>query len=97
MWLRQINRTATADRPVNGVRIAVMPKPQLRTAGVSVFVRTGDVQKSRANDGISHLLEHIYVKGNRVSDRARISICGIEGRRSRPSLRTADGRWLPAS
>jgi predicted Zn-dependent peptidase len=45
----------------------VLPKPQLRTAGVSVFVRTGSVHESRANYGISHVLEHMAFKGIRAS------------------------------
>lgn len=58
----------------NGVRIAVKAMPQLQTAGVSVFVRTGSAHETRANNGISHVLEHMAFKGTRERDVHRVNL-----------------------
>jgi len=58
----------------NGVRVICFPLPQLQTAGVSVFVRTGSAHESRANNGISHVLEHMAFKGTRARDVHRVNL-----------------------
>lgn len=58
----------------NGVRIVTLPQPQLQTAGVSVFVRTGSAHETRANNGISHVLEHMAFKGTRARDVHRVNL-----------------------
>ena len=47
----------------NGVRVVTIPMPQLESASVSVFVRTGSQHESRRQNGISHLAEHMAFKG----------------------------------
>jgi len=47
----------------NGVRVVALPMPQLETASVSVFVRTGSAHESRRQSGISHFVEHMAFKG----------------------------------
>lgn len=58
----------------NGVRVAVLPLPQLRTANVSVFVRVGSAHESRAQNGIGHVLEHMAFKGTRERDAHRVNL-----------------------
>jgi predicted Zn-dependent peptidase len=58
----------------NGVRVVVTPLPHLQTAGVSVFVRTGSAHETRANNGISHVLEHMAFKGTRERDVHRVNL-----------------------
>ncbi len=47
----------------NGVRVVAIALPQLETASVSVFVRTGSSHESRRDSGISHFVEHMAFKG----------------------------------
>ncbi len=47
----------------NGVRVITLPMPQLCTASVSVFVRSGSMHESRRLSGIGHVLEHMVFKG----------------------------------
>jgi predicted Zn-dependent peptidase len=65
--------TQTHSLP-NGVRIVVLPMPHLRTAGVSVFVRTGSAHETRADNGISHVLEHMAFKGTVQRDVHRVNL-----------------------
>jgi len=47
----------------NGVRVVAIALPQLETASVSVFVRTGSSHESKRESGISHFVEHMAFKG----------------------------------
>lgn len=47
----------------NGVRVLLIDLPQLDSASVSVFVRTGSRNESRRLNGISHVAEHMAFKG----------------------------------
>jgi predicted Zn-dependent peptidase len=47
----------------NGVRVVTLPMPQLQTAAVSIFVRSGSVHESRSLSGIGHVIEHMVFKG----------------------------------
>jgi predicted Zn-dependent peptidase len=47
----------------NGVRVLVLQMPQLLTAHVSIFVRTGSQHESARQRGISHMVEHMAFKG----------------------------------
>ena len=58
----------------NGVRVALLPRPALRTAVVSVFVRAGSVHESRVDNGISHVLEHMAFKGTRTRSVHRVNL-----------------------
>jgi predicted Zn-dependent peptidase len=58
----------------NGVRVIALPMPHLRTAAVSVFVRTGSAHESAAQNGISHVIEHMAFKGTAERDVGRINL-----------------------
>jgi predicted Zn-dependent peptidase len=58
----------------NGVRIVVFRLPQLATAAVSVFVRSGSQHESARQNGISHVIEHMAFKGTRTRDCQRINL-----------------------
>src|SRR5205085_6729754 len=47
----------------NGVRVVAIRLPQLASASVSVFVRTGSRLESPRENGISHFVEHMAFKG----------------------------------
>lgn len=47
----------------NGVRLVTIRLPDLQTASVSVFVRSGSQHESRRLNGISHFVEHMAFKG----------------------------------
>ena len=58
----------------NGVRVVAMQLPQLESACVSVFVRTGSAFESRRQNGISHVVEHMAFKGTAERDCQRINL-----------------------
>ncbi len=58
----------------NGVRVIALPMPHLHTAAVSVFVRTGSAHESAAQNGISHVIEHMAFKGTAERDVRRINL-----------------------
>lgn len=58
----------------NGVRVLTIRLPQLETACASVFVRTGSAHESRAENGISHVVEHMVFKGSATRDARRINL-----------------------
>ena len=47
----------------NGVRVLTLRLPQVDSASVSVFVRTGSAHESRRLNGASHFCEHMAFKG----------------------------------
>ena len=51
-----------------------MPMSHLRTAAVSVFVRTGSAHETAALNGISHVIEHMAFKGTAERDVRRINL-----------------------
>ena len=58
----------------NGVRVVVFRLPQLATAAVSVFVRSGSQHESARLNGISHFIEHMAFKGTRSRDCQQINL-----------------------
>ena len=58
----------------NGVRVVVFRLPQLATAAVSVFVRSGSQHESARLNGISHFIEHMAFKGTRSRDCQEINL-----------------------
>jgi predicted Zn-dependent peptidase len=58
----------------NGVRVLAIRQPALETASVSVFVRTGSAHEARAENGISHVVEHMVFKGTAARDARRINL-----------------------
>jgi predicted Zn-dependent peptidase len=71
-------RSADPDTHVatlaNGVRVLTLHLPALETASVSVFVRSGSAHESKAQNGISHVVEHMVFKGTRQRDARRINL-----------------------
>jgi predicted Zn-dependent peptidase len=62
---------ATLD---NGVRVVTLRMPQLETASVSVFVRTGSEHESPRENGVSHFVEHMAFKGTAGRDCQQINL-----------------------
>ena len=58
----------------NGVRLLALVQPHLRSASVSVFVRTGSRHESTRLNGISHVVEHMAFKGTATRDCQRINL-----------------------
>jgi predicted Zn-dependent peptidase len=58
----------------NGMRALTLRTPRRQTAGVSVYVRTGSAHESRAENGISHVVEHMVFKGSDTRDARRINL-----------------------
>jgi len=65
--------TCVATLP-NGVRVVTLSLPQLESACVSVFVRTGSAFEARRENGISHVVEHMAFKGTAERDCQRINL-----------------------
>jgi predicted Zn-dependent peptidase len=53
-------RLATLD---NGLRVAVVPQPQLHRGHVALYVRVGSRFESERTNGLSHFLEHMLYRG----------------------------------
>ncbi|MEH6402271.1 MAG: pitrilysin family protein [Sneathiella sp.] len=47
----------------NGMRVVTDPMPHLETAAVGIWVNTGARHETHAENGISHVLEHMAFKG----------------------------------
>lgn len=47
----------------NGVKIVINPMPHMSSVTMGVWVGTGSRYESKANNGISHFLEHLLFKG----------------------------------
>lgn len=67
--MREITREQPSERPYrittldNGLRVVVAPQPQLHQAHVGLYVRVGSRFEDRANNGLSHFLEHMIYRG----------------------------------
>jgi len=55
--------TQTVTTLNNGLRVVTDPMPHLETAAVGVWVNTGARHEKLAENGISHVLEHMAFKG----------------------------------
>jgi predicted Zn-dependent peptidase len=58
----------------HGVRLLVIPMPQLATVTVSVFIHSGSQHESARESGISHAVEHMVFKGTATRDARRINL-----------------------
>ena len=58
----------------NGVRLLVIPMPQLSTVVASVFMHSGSQHESARESGISHAVEHMVFKGTASRDARRINL-----------------------
>ncbi len=47
----------------NGLRMIIAPQPELRSAHVGVYVRTGSRFETPPTNGLSHFLEHMIYRG----------------------------------
>ena len=62
--LPEIERaTAVLQTLPNGVRLLALPMPHVQSASVGVFLRVGSRDETPADNGISHVLEHMAFKG----------------------------------
>lgn len=62
--MTQGKRTTTVLQTLpNGVRLLAIPMPHVQSASVGVFLRVGSREETPANNGISHVLEHMAFKG----------------------------------
>lgn len=48
----------------NGLRVLLVPRPGLHQAAVSMFLRTGARYEAKADNGLSHFLEHMLFRGS---------------------------------
>ncbi len=53
----------TRHRLANGLSVICVPQPLLHTASVSVYIRVGSRFETAADNGLSHLLEHMLYRG----------------------------------
>ena len=58
----------------NGVRVLSLRLPHLRTACASVFVRSGSAHERPADNGISHVVEHMVFKGSASRNARQINL-----------------------
>jgi predicted Zn-dependent peptidase len=58
----------------NGVRVAVVRQPHLKSVYLSVFVRTGSAHEAARLNGISHFAEHMAFKGTRSRSCQQINL-----------------------
>ena len=72
--MQSLHPTAHLTSLPNGVRVITLPMPHLHTSAVSVFVRTGSAHESAAQNGISHVIEHMAFKGTAERDVRRINL-----------------------
>jgi predicted Zn-dependent peptidase len=61
-------------RLANGVRLLVVPMPQLATVATSVFIHSGSQHERARESGISHAVEHMVFKGTASRDARRINL-----------------------
>lgn len=58
----------------SGLRVVTVETPHLHTALLAVYVRTGSRHETRANNGVSHFLEHLFFRGSeRYPDSVRMN------------------------
>ena len=55
----------------NGLRVLSVPMPQLESATVTVWVKTGSRMENSKVNGISHFLEHMVFKGSKKRPSAK--------------------------
>ncbi len=54
------------DTLPSGLRVVTIQTPHLHSAMVTVYVRVGSRHETKANSGVSHLLEHLFFRGSRA-------------------------------
>lgn len=76
----------------NGLRVVVTPLDHLHHASVVLTVRAGSRYESRANNGISHLVEHLLFRGCDAYPDASVFNAAVESLTD--SLGAATGRHM---
>ncbi|HSN90024.1 MAG TPA: pitrilysin family protein [Anaeromyxobacteraceae bacterium] len=49
----------------NGLRVLTAPRPSLHSATLALYVRVGSRHETAEQNGVSHLLEHLFFRGSR--------------------------------
>ena len=57
----------------NGISVVTERIPHFKSASVGIWVRAGSVNETRAINGVSHLLEHLFFKGTRTRTARQIA------------------------
>ncbi len=57
----------------NGLRVITLERPQVETVSLGIWVKTGAAYETKANNGISHFLEHMSFKGTKTRTAVQIS------------------------
>lgn len=70
---------AVARKLDNGMTVTMERLPYLHSASAGVWIRTGSVNETKKNAGISHFIEHLFFKGTQTRT-ARQLVEAIESR-----------------
>ncbi len=57
----------------NGIEVISEPMANRRTVALGVFVKVGSQDETKENNGISHLVEHMFFKGTRTKSAKEIA------------------------
>ncbi|MGM9928812.1 MAG: M16 family metallopeptidase [Bacillus sp. (in: firmicutes)] len=57
----------------NGVRIVLENIPTVRSVAIGLWIKTGSVNETPENNGISHFLEHMFFKGTNTRNAKEIA------------------------
>jgi predicted Zn-dependent peptidase len=68
----------TRERLDNGLSIVVAPMPHLHRAVATLFLRVGSRFEAKADNGISHFLEHMVFRGTRTFETAHAQALAFE-------------------
>lgn len=47
----------------NGIRVILSHLPNYRSVSIGLWIKTGSIDESADNNGISHFIEHMLFKG----------------------------------
>ncbi len=47
----------------NGIQVIAQPMTGLRSISVGIWIKAGSIQENKANNGVSHFIEHMLFKG----------------------------------
>ncbi|MFC2661704.1 MAG: M16 family metallopeptidase, partial [Eubacterium sp.] len=63
----------TTRKLSNGVRVIMEDMPQVQSAAIGIWVKTGAVDETAEHSGISHFVEHMMFKGTPDRDARKIA------------------------
>lgn len=63
----------------NGIRVVMEQLPYFRTAALGIWVHVGSVNETKEDNGISHMIEHMFFKGTKTKTAKELAdtIAGI--------------------